>query len=332
MNIHDRDRYSGLHSYQTGETGGSRERRGQHRQGDKVTRRERATHHSPLLKISLALGITVVPMTLAVPLQALQVRLTPTKPHLGDTLSVLIQPDNSAISSTPSVTLNQKTYPAFEIAPNLFRAFVPTTPLEKPGKRLLRVSSEGEVRNLAVWVSNRKFPVQRINLSPGKAGLEATEYELNRVAAFKQLVTPQKFWNGPFLKPNRGRITTIYGVRRYYNGKFAKDYYHRGIDYAGAVGSPVMAPAAGRVALVGRVSQGFRVHGNIVGIDHGQGVTSVFMHLSRINVKEGDFVKAGQVIGAVGATGAVTGPHLHWGLYVQGQAVDPSTWRNQGLN
>ena len=281
----------------------------------------------------IVLGINIaLPITLVTPVQALQVKVTPAKPRLGDTLSILIQQDELEAGSNPSVTLNQKTYPTFEIAPRRFRAFVPTTPLEQPGKRLVRISSASGVRNLAVWVGNRKFPVQRINLPPGKAGLQATQHELSRVAAFKQLVTPQKFWNGPFLKPSRARISTIYGVRRYYNGKFAKDYYHRGIDYAGANGSPVVAPAAGRVALVGRVSQGFRVHGNIVGIDHGQGVTSVFMHLSRINVAEGDFVSAGQLIGEIGATGASTGPHLHWGLYVQGQSVDPTLWRTQGLN
>ena len=266
------------------------------------------------------------------PVSALQVRVTPANPHLGDTLSVLIQQDNPAISSSPSVTLNQKTYRTFLIAPNQFRAFVPTTPLERPGKWQIRVSLEGEVKNLLLQVRDRSFGVQRITLTPRKAGLNATEYELNRVAAFKQLVTPQKFWNGPFLKPNQGAITSIYGVRRYYNGKFAKDYYHKGVDYAGAVGSPVIAPASGRVALVGRVSQGFRVHGNMVGIDHGQGVTSAFLHLSRINVQEGDLVQAGQVIGAVGSTGAVTGPHLHWGLYVQGQSVDPVPWRNHKFN
>ena len=293
-----------------------------------------ATHHSPLtlLKTTVVLGITLVgAIAYSAPSQALQVRVSPAKPHLGDTLSVLITPDNAATASIPSVTLDRKSYPAFQVAPNQFRAFVPTTPLQKPGKRLLQVSSEDGERNLAVWVGNRKFPVQRIYLRPGKAGLEATEKELDRVAAFKQLVTPQKFWNGPFLKPNRGRISTIYGVRRYYNGKFANDYYHRGVDYAGAAGSPVVAPAAGRVALVGLESQGFRVHGNTIGIDHGQGVTSVFLHLSRIYVKEGDFVKAGQVIGAVGTTGASTGPHLHWGLYVQGESVDPTAW-NRGLN
>lgn len=285
------------------------------------------------LTTSLLWGmLTAIPIALAAPVRAMLVRVTPTNPQLGDTLSIVVQQDNPANSSAPSVTLNQKTYPTFEIAPNQFRAFVPTTPLERPGKRLVRVSGVGQVKNLSVLVRDRSFPVQRITLPPGKAGLEPTEYELKRVAAFKQLVTPQKFWNGSFLKPNKGAITTIYGVRRYYNGKFANDYYHRGVDYAGAVGSPVIAPASGRIALVGRVSQGFRLHGNIVGIDHGQGVTSAYLHLSRINVKEGDVVKAGQVIGAVGSTGAVTGPHLHWGLYVHGQSVDPVPWRNNRFN
>ena len=127
-------------------------------------------------------------------------------------------------------------------------------------------------------------------------------------------------------------MSTRYGVRRYYNGIFAQNYYHRGLDYAGAAGSPVIAPAAGRVALVGKVSQGFRVHGNAVGIDHGQGVTSIFLHLNRINVKEGDFVQAGNLIGTVGSTGASTGPHLHWGLYVNGKSIDPMFWKTKTID
>lgn len=283
--------------------------------------------------INVLKGISaILPLTLALPVNALQVKVTPTNPKLGDTLSVEINRDNPDNSTNPIVAVGNNTYPAFEIAPNQYRAFVPTTPLEKAGTRTLRVTGDGQVRNLAVNVLNRKFPVQRITLPPGKAGVKATEHELKRVAAFKALQTPEKFWNGVFLKPNAGRMSTTYGVRRYYNGTFAKDYYHRGLDYAGAAGSSVISPAAGRVALVGRVSQGFRVHGNVVGVDHGQGVTSIFMHLSRINVKEGDFVKAGQLIGTVGSTGASTGPHLHWGLYVNGQAVDPTPWRTKVVN
>ncbi|MBW4615448.1 MAG: M23 family metallopeptidase [Desmonostoc vinosum HA7617-LM4] len=283
--------------------------------------------------MNLLMGmLAAVPITLVLPVDALQVKMTPTNPRLGDTLSVLINLDNPESNTNPTVASGENTYPAFEIAPNQYRAFIPTTPLEKAGTRKLRVTGDGQVQNLAVKVSDRKFPVQRINLPPGKAGVQATEYELKRVATLKALKTPQKYWNGIFLKPNAGRMSTIYGVRRYYNGKFAKDYYHRGVDFAGAAGSPVTAPAAGRVALVGRVSQGFRVHGNVVGIDHGQGVTSIFMHLSRINVKEGDVVKPGQLLGAVGSTGASTGPHLHWGLYVNGLSVDPIPWRTRVFN
>jgi murein DD-endopeptidase MepM/ murein hydrolase activator NlpD len=279
----------------------------------------------------MLMGIfAAVPIALNLPAEALEVKVLPEKVRLGDTISVLIESESEDKAGNPTVTVGEKTYPAYEIAPNKYRAFIPTTPLEKAGVRNVKVAGNGEEhRNLAVYVGDRKFPIQRINLPPGKAGVKATEYELQRVKEFKALQTPEKYWNGVFLRPNKGRMTTTYGVRRYYNGKFANDYYHRGLDYAGAAGSSVVAPAAGRVALVGTVSQGFRVHGNVIGIDHGQGVTSIFMHLSRINVKEGDIVKAGQLIGAVGSTGASTGPHLHWGLYVNGQSIDPTLWKNK---
>ncbi len=280
------------------------------------------------LMVSLSGPIVASILSLVSPAQALQVQVTPANPELGDTLSVIIQVNSS--SPTPTVSVLQKNYPAFPMGNNRFRALLPTTPLEKAGARLLQVAGDGQVQKLSVQVRSRNFPTQSITLPPGKDS-EGTDAEFDRVDAFKALVTPQKFWNGPLLRPNSGEITTIYGVRRYYNGVFAQDYYHRGVDYAGAYGSPVMAPAAGQVSLVGRESQGFKIHGNVVGIDHGQGVASILMHLSRIDVKEGDFVQAGQVIGALGSTGASTGPHLHWGLYVNGQSVDPVPWRLVGV-
>ncbi len=280
------------------------------------------------LTISSIAPIVAGILSFAMPVQALQVQVTPANPELGDTLSVIIQVNSS--SPTPTVSVLQKNYPAFPMGNNRFRALLPTTPLEKAGARLLQVAGDGQVQKLSVQVRSRNFPTQSITLPPGKDS-EGTDAEFDRVDAFKALVTPQKFWDGKLLRPNYGEITTIYGVRRYYNGVFAQDYYHRGVDYAGAYGSPVVAPAAGRVSLVGRESQGFKIHGNVVGIDHGQGVASILMHLSRIDVKEGDFVKAGQVIGALGSTGASTGPHLHWGLYVHGQSIDPVPWRLQGI-
>lgn len=277
-------------------------------------------------------GLTGATLTLAMatPVQALQVTVTPSNPQLGDTLTVVVGYDNPAISATPTVTLGQQTYSTFLVGANRFRALLPTTPLDRPGKLQIQVAGEGETKTVTVALKKRSFPTQSIWLPPGKDD-DISDYEFNLVDAFKKLVTPQKFWNGAFLRPNQGEITTIYGVQRYYNGKFAQDYYHRGVDYAGGYGSPVIAPAAGRVALVGRESQGFKINGNVVGIDHGQGVVSIMLHLSRINVKEGDMVKAGQVVGTVGATGAAAGPHLHWGLYVQGQSVDPVPWRTKSF-
>lgn len=283
--------------------------------------------------ILIGIFTSALVVILALPLLALQVeQVTPSNPHLGDTLSVVINVTNPEIVSNPTVSLGNNSYPAFPIDSGKYRALIPTTPLDKAGRITLKVTGDGQERNLAVNLRHRTFPTQRINLPPGRAGVKATEHELERVAAFKALQTPQKHWNGPMVKPNVGRITTIYGVRRYYNGKFAPDYYHRGLDYASPTGSPVVAPAAGTVALVGTVSAGFRVHGNTVGIDHGQGVSSILLHLNSIKVKEGDFVTAGQVVGTVGSTGASTGPHLHWGLYVNGKSVDPVPWRFGAIN
>ncbi|OSO94199.1 peptidase [Cylindrospermopsis raciborskii CENA303] len=286
-------------------------------------------------------GILVITPLACIPsAKALEVQILPQTVKLGDTISILIKPDPEQALNTdiqnlikPNVKVDENTYPAFAIAPNTYRSLIPTTPLEKPGVRKITILVGGqEEKKLEVIVGTRKFPVQRINLPPGKAGVKATAYELARVKEFKELQTPEKYWNGVFLNPNKGRMNTRYGVRRYYNGIFAQNYYHRGLDYAGAAGSPVIAPAAGRVALVGRVSQGFRVHGNAVGIDHGQGVTSIFLHLNRINVKEGDFVQAGDLIGTLGSTGASTGPHLHWGLYVNGKSIDPMFWKTKTID
>ena len=265
-------------------------------------------------------------MLLSAPALALEVLLSPSNPKLGDTISANIRVNNPA---PPTVSFRGKSYPVYPLSPNRYRALLPTTPLDSPGRLTIQVAGDGEVKNLAVGLRGRSFPTQRIWLRGG--GSNATQYELNRVKEFKKIVTPEKFWNGPFVRPSSGRVSTIFGVRRYYNGVFAKNYYHRGVDYAAGTGSPIVAPAGGIVRLVDRESNGFRVHGNTVGIDHGQGVLSIFLHLHTINVKEGDRVKPGQRIGTVGSTGASTGPHLHWGLYVHGQAIDPVPWRYDGV-
>jgi len=284
----------------------------------------------PLL-ICLSLLVAIAAVMFGVSkADALQAMLRPSTPKLGDTVSVLIA-TNQASGVPPTVSVNNKQFPVFAMSPNRWRAFIPTTPLDKAGVRQVRVTGDGLQQTLAMQLGDRQFPTQSIWINDAGGGSEPTDYEWDKVSAFKKLVTPQKLWNGAFLRPNEGEISTVFGVQRYYNGVFANDYYHRGVDYAGDTGSSVIAPASGYVRLVGTVTQGFLLHGNTIGLDHGQGVVSIFLHLSKIYVKEGDFVKAGQAIGAVGATGAVTGPHLHWGLYVNGEAIDPVAWRYEGI-
>jgi murein DD-endopeptidase MepM/ murein hydrolase activator NlpD len=277
--------------------------------------------------IGFGLAAIALLSVLATPAQAIQAQLQPSSPQLGDTLVVSMQGN---YNTAPTVTLGQKTYTSFATGNNRYRAFVPTTPLDRPGRVTLQVNGNGESQTLTTTLRDRSFPTQSISLGAG-GGPEGTDYEFDRVDAFKALVTPEKFWNGKLLRPSNAEISTGYGVRRYYNGVFAEDYYHRGVDYAGDTGSPIVAPAAGRIALLGREADGFEIHGNVVGIDHGQGVLSIMLHLSRFDVKEGDMVTAGQRIGAIGSTGAATGPHLHWGLYVNGACVDPVPWRYQGF-
>ncbi len=284
--------------------------------------------HSLFSQTSLPGLVVTTTMVAVSPAWALEVQVTPQQVVLGDTLSVLISSPNSE-PQAPTVTFGKQTYPAFPLGQNRWRALIPTTPLNAPGRTPLTVTGQETTRNLLVWLGNRNFPVQRIWLPPGKDDL-GTDFEFEQVDVFKALVTPEKLWQGRFVRPNAGPVTTGYGVRRYYNGVFAQDYFHRGIDYAGPTGSSVLAAARGRVALVGWERQGFEIHGNTIGLDHGQGVVSIYIHLRDIRVKPGDRVEAGQLIGTVGNTGASTGPHLHWGLYVLGQSVDPRSWLAQG--
>jgi murein DD-endopeptidase MepM/ murein hydrolase activator NlpD len=267
---------------------------------------------------------------IAHPAAAYQVQVLPTNPVQGSTLSVIVQGDSSS-SQLPTVTVDGATYTAFPLSDNRYRALIPTSPNTKPGRMTLRVEGPAGTNNIAVGIGDRSFNTQYINLSPGRAGLEGTDYEFDSLDALRALRTPTRYWSGPMARPSNGRVSSAYGNQRYYNGVFAEGYYHRGVDYAAGNGAPIYAPAAGQIALVGRESDGFVLNGNTLGIDHGQGVVSVMIHLSGFAVNEGDFVQQGQLVGYMGATGFATGPNLHWGLFVNEVAVDPVPWRYDGI-
>jgi len=144
----------------------------------------------------------------------------------------------------------------------------------------------------------------------------ARENERAREIGRRSHDTP-RMWSSPFLKPRPSRITARFGSGRSFNRTLAST--HLGVDFAGKVGAPVNAANRGVVALVAN----FFLAGNVVYIDHGAGVVTGYFHLSRTLVAEGDTVARGQQIGLVGATGRVTGPHLHWSARYGALTVNP---------
>ena len=140
-----------------------------------------------------------------------------------------------------------------------------------------------------------------------------------QIAQARATDTGAQGWRQRFAWPRLGRVSGLFGAQRIYNGE--PGAYHSGVDIAGATGEPVRAPADGVVILA--ADHPFTLEGNLLMIDHGQGLNSAFLHLSRIDVKNGEAVHQGQVIGAIGATGRATGPHLHWSMKWRDARIDP---------
>jgi lysostaphin len=189
----------------------------------------------------------------------------------------------------------------------------------EPGKYTLKSGSD----TVTLTVRAGLFPLQHIRLAPSKDNFDTAPGEEEAVERAKSTVSSTRYWHGPFTPPSYARTSTGFGLKRMVNGRLLKDYFHSGLDFAGALGSPILATSSGKVVLVGR---GFKLHGNTVAIDHGQGVVSFYIHMKTIKVAEGDEVKAGEPIGTVGQTGRATGPHLHFSIYVNKVAANPSNW------
>ena len=145
--------------------------------------------------------------------------------------------------------------------------------------------------------------------------------ELAQINAARRMATASEGWRMSFIWPARGRISGVFGSQRIYRGEPGAP--HAGVDIAGPTGAPVVAPADGVVILA--AARPFTLEGNLLMIDHGMGLNSAFLHLSRIDVKPGDRVRQGQPVGAIGMTGRATGPHLHWGMKWQDERIDPAT-------
>lgn len=155
--------------------------------------------------------------------------------------------------------------------------------------------------------------------APSEAFMARRKPELEMIEAARLRSSDSQGWRQPFIWPAKGRVSGIFGSQRIYAGEPGS--FHSGVDVAGAVGTPVVAPADGVVILAAQTP--FSLEGNLLMIDHGMGLNSAFLHLSAIDVKDGERVRQGQQIGRIGATGRATGPHLHWSMKWNDARIDP---------
>jgi murein DD-endopeptidase MepM/ murein hydrolase activator NlpD len=181
----------------------------------------------------------------------------------------------------------------------------------------------GGEQPLPFTVSAKDYAVQQLKVPPGQVNLSPenearVKRETEKVRAALDGFSPEVPSTLRLDQPVPGRRSSSFGLRRMFNGESRNP--HSGMDIAAPTGTPIKAPLAGRVVDVGS----YFFNGNNVLVDHGRGLVTMYCHLSKIGVEVGQELKRGDVLGEVGATGRVTGPHLHWGVSLNGSMVDPA--------
>lgn len=183
-------------------------------------------------------------------------------------------------------------------------------------------SKETRTIELPFKVVDGKYPVEELHVNPKhvnppKKAMVRIKREIAEVGKVYARLTREKLWTGPFVLPVQSAITSYFGSRRIYNGQPRAG--HPGTDLRAPVGTPIHAPAPGVVAM----AKNLYFTGNTVILDHGYGVFTLYAHMSKLKVKEGDRVEAGALLGLSGMTGRANGPHLHWGAIVHKVKVNP---------
>ena len=275
------------------------------------------------------LALLLVPFALAACGTSTSVREVPTASLAGTTQPVAVRLPQRAqqgaliVGQTdPSATVE---YAGRSLRVSPGGRFVFGIGRDATGEAVVNIRSPGfQPRERRIVIDPRDWPVERIDgvppstVDPPPAIAARIEREQAAVSAMRTRDDAREDFAQPFVWPVEGRISGRFGNQRVYNG--SPKAPHSGMDIAAANGTPVKAPAAGIVTFA---APDLYLTGGTVLIDHGAGVSSNFLHLSRIDVMVGDRVEQGQVFAAVGATGRATGPHLHWGMNWFGVRVDP---------
>ena len=239
-----------------------------------------------------------------------------------------------SVAAPPAVTAvttqwRERALDFVRLADGRWHALVGLDVEEKPGPRRLTIVARragtadlSQVYPFTIepkqW-RTRNLTVARRFVTPPASALPRIEKETALLNALFREASAERFWDGAWERPVEGVAVSGFGVRSVLNGQPRGP--HNGADFAAGTGTPILAPAGGVVAY----AREFYYSGNTVILDHGFGLYSTMAHLSAFDVKEGARVSRGQLLGKVGATGRVTGPHLHWSVRVSGARVDPES-------
>lgn len=227
-----------------------------------------------------------------------------------------------------SVRFAGRPWPVYRAGGAVWRTILGTDPTTPPGQQIVAVeavAANGR-RHLVrreLRVVRVAFPRRHIAFDPEQAPLltrEAAERERRRVQEALRVLHPAQLWVDPLALPLEGTVASRYGLLSIYQGQVRG--FHGGVDITAPEGTPVRAAGRGIV----RLAEALPVSGNAVLVDHGLGVVTSYLHLSEIGVQVNQPVERGAIVGRVGSTGLATGPHLHWGLRVNGVRVDPMPW------
>ncbi len=243
--------------------------------------------------------------------------IAPARINLGETLRITCPAEYT------SAKLKDRSAKLYLQANGKRFGLFPVSVKDAPGTFAILLSREDNTQPQTLQLVIRKtvFPSQNVKLSPEIEGLHSTPDEIALLTTFKETLSESRSWQDPLNPPVTGCMTSPFGVKRLHNLKPTGEY-HGGVDQRTPEGEPIRAVAAGTVTF----AKQFNVLGNAVGIDHGQGLESMYLHMSRLDIAPGASVKRGDVLGYAGSTGRSTGPHLHWVLYVNGMNVNPAQW------
>jgi murein DD-endopeptidase MepM/ murein hydrolase activator NlpD len=286
----------------------------------------------PLVLALVLGGLTCAPPPALAPDPGVQLRLIPERPVQGTIFWIeLAAAEAGAIQGATGLFAGEPLH--FERGEGGVLRALAAVPIDAADSLPLEVQrgSGGGPLRATVPVAAGNYRMERLTVAPrfgtppdaATAARITAEADRARAVSRRSHETPRQ-WSAPFTRPRPGRVTSGFGTGREFNGQVQSR--HMGTDFAGAVGAPVVAAADGVVALV----DAFHLGGNVVYLDHGGGLVTAYLHLSEASVQRGERVRSGQQIGRVGATGRVTGPHLHWIVRYGSITVDPMSLLDLG--